>query len=50
MQYHWDYHLGRLLPWVGAGNDPHRSLASQLGLADQRALNPEPGKRQGLSG
>ena len=36
--YHWDYHLGRLMPWKGAGNDPKLGSGFQLGLADQREL------------
>ena len=48
--YHWDYHQGRLMPWKGAGNDPHLSTAFQLGLADQRALNPKGSKQQDRHG
>ena len=39
--YCWNYHQGRLMPWKGAGNDPRLSEAFQLGLKDQRALNPK---------
>jgi len=37
-EYCWQYHLGRTLPWNGAGNDPHLHEAFQLGLKDRRAL------------
>ena len=46
LAYHWDYHLGRIMPWNGAGNDPNLSTAFQLGLADQRALQPKPNQGQ----
>ena len=43
-EYCWQYHLGRTLPWNGAGNDPHLHEAFQLGLKDRKALCDQ-GKR-----
>ena len=39
-KYYWDYHLGRLMMWIGASNDPKLGPGFQQGLAEQRALNP----------
>ena len=38
LQYHWEYHLGRIMSWKGAGNDPGLSPGFQQGLADRRSL------------
>ena len=40
LQYYWDYHLGRIMTWIGAGNAPNLGAGFQQGLADQRALKP----------
>ena len=40
LQYHWDYHLGRIMTWIGAGNSPNLTPGFRQGLADQRSLNP----------
>ena len=40
IRYHWDYHLGRIMPWKGAGNDPSLGAGFQQGLADRRSLEP----------
>ena len=44
-RYHWDYHLGRIMPWIGANNDPKLGPGFQQGLADQRSLNPRKPRR-----
>ena len=49
-QYCWDYHQGRHLTLNVAGNDPRLSPATQLGIADRRALTPPAGKAGGRAG
>ena len=45
LQYYWDYHLGRIMTWVGAGNAPNLGAGFQQGLADRRSLEPRPPPR-----
>lgn len=45
-RYHWDYHLGRIMPWTGAGNDPNLTAGFRQGLADRRTLEPWKPTRQ----
>lgn len=42
-QYCWDYHLGRIMHWSRAGNDPQLTEGFRQGLADRRALEPRKG-------
>ena len=39
-QYHWDYHLGHIMPWKGVSNDPNLGPGFQQALADRRVLEP----------
>ena len=39
-QYLWAYHLGRIMPWNGGGNDPRLPPGFQQGLRDGRAITP----------
>ena len=39
--YLWHYHLGRTMPWNGAGNDPRLPPGFQQGLKDKWAITPD---------
>ncbi len=40
-EYLWHYHLGRTMPWNGAGNDPRLPPGFQQGLKDKWAITPD---------
>jgi len=40
-EYLWHYHLGRTMPWNGAGNDPRLPPGFQQGLKDKWAVTPD---------
>ena len=45
-EYLWHYHLGRTMPWNGAGNDPRVPPGFQQALKDKWAITPDSSRKR----